>query len=171
MNSVVSAEEIFPTVNEKGEVTGQASRSICHNGSKLLHPVVHLYIFNSEGALYLQKRSAGKDIQPGKWDISVGGHIGLNESPEEALLREAREELNIQHFSYRKVWEHVYENPFEKQYAYCFVTVYDGVISPNPEELDGGCFRSIDEIRQSMNKGLFTVDFEMEFPMILEEMQ
>jgi isopentenyldiphosphate isomerase len=162
----MNVEEIFPLVNEKGEVIGLAPRRVCHNGSKLLHPVVHLYVFNSEGALYLQKRSAQKDIQPEKWDISAGGHINLNESPEEALLREAFEELNIRDFSSRKIWEHVYENPFEKQYAYSFVTVYDGVISPNPDELADGRFWSVDEINRSIGKGLFTVDFEMEFPAV-----
>ena len=57
-------EEIFPLVDEQGIVVGQASRSVCHDGSKLLHPVIHLHIFNSKGELYLQKRSATKDVQP-----------------------------------------------------------------------------------------------------------
>lgn len=39
----------------------------------LLHPVVHLHLFNSRGELYLQKRPEWKDIQPGRWDTAVGG--------------------------------------------------------------------------------------------------
>jgi isopentenyldiphosphate isomerase len=42
--------------------------------------VVHLHVFNSRGELYLQKRPEWKDIQPGKWDTAVGGHIDLGES-------------------------------------------------------------------------------------------
>ena len=61
-------EEWFPLVDEKGETIGKATRKECHNGSKMLHPVVHLHIFNKAGDLYLQKRSINKDIQPGKWD-------------------------------------------------------------------------------------------------------
>ncbi len=57
-------EEIFPLVDEDGNITGQAPRSVCHNGSKLLHPVIHLHIFNSKGQLFLQKRSPLKDVQP-----------------------------------------------------------------------------------------------------------
>lgn len=75
-------EEIFPLVDETGNIIGQAPRSVCHDGSKLLHPVIHLHIFNSEGDLYLQKRSATKDVQPDKWDSSVAGHIDLGEMPE-----------------------------------------------------------------------------------------
>ena len=68
-------------VNSEGKVTGKAPRSVCHDGkSFLLHPVVHLHIFNRSGKLYLQKRSMKKDTQPGKWDTSVGGHIGIGES-------------------------------------------------------------------------------------------
>ena len=87
--------EWFPLVNEAGETIGKASRAECHSGSKLLHPVVHLHIFNRAGELYLQKRSLNKDIQPGKWDTSVGGHVDYGENVEDALLREAREELGI----------------------------------------------------------------------------
>lgn len=62
--------EWFPLVNEEGETIGKATRKECHSGSKLLHPVIHLHIFNKDGDLYLQKRSMNKDIQPGKWDTA-----------------------------------------------------------------------------------------------------
>ena len=88
-------EEMFPIVDEEGNITGAATRKECHSGSKLLHPVVHLHVFNDKGELYLQKRPAWKDIQPNKWDTSVGGHIDLGESVEMALKREAQEELGI----------------------------------------------------------------------------
>ena len=87
--------ETFPLVDENGVVIGSATRGECHDGSKLLHPVVHLHVFNSKGELYLQKRPAWKDIQPGKWDTAVGGHIDYGETPEEALTREVREELDL----------------------------------------------------------------------------
>ena len=60
-------QEQFPIVDELGEVVGCATRGECHNGSRLLHPVVHLHVFNSKGEVYLQKRPEWKDIQPGKW--------------------------------------------------------------------------------------------------------
>ena len=39
-------EEMFPIVDEEGNITGAATRKECHSGSKLLHPVVHLHVFN-----------------------------------------------------------------------------------------------------------------------------
>ena len=41
-------EEMFPLVDELGNITGAASRGECHNGSKLLHPVVHLHVFKEK---------------------------------------------------------------------------------------------------------------------------
>ena len=68
--------ELLPLVTPDGKVTGSATRGECHGGSKLLHPVVHLHVFNSNGQLYLQLRPKWKDIQPGKWDTAVGGQMG-----------------------------------------------------------------------------------------------
>ena len=84
-------QEMFPLVNEQGNIIGAATRGECHNGSKLLHPVIHLHVFNSKGELYLQKRPEWKDIQPGKWDTSVGGHVDLGESVETGSARGIRD--------------------------------------------------------------------------------
>ena len=44
--------ELFPVVDEAGNVMGAATRAQCHGGGMLLHPVVHLHLFNSRGELY-----------------------------------------------------------------------------------------------------------------------
>ena len=85
-----NSEERFPLVDETGQVIGSATRGECHNGSKLLHPVVHLHVFNSKGDVYLQKRPEWKDIQPGTWDTSMDGNMTYGESPELARDRELR---------------------------------------------------------------------------------
>ena len=103
-------QEIFPIVDEEGKVIGSATRGECHSGSKLLHPVVHLHVFNSKGDIYLQRRPEWKDIQPGKWDTAVGGHIDYGETPEEALHREVREELGITDFQAEFVDKYVFES-------------------------------------------------------------
>ena len=156
-----NSEEMFPVVDELGNIIGAATRGECHNGSKLLHPVVHLHVYNSKGELYLQKRPEWKDIQPGKWDTAVGGHIDLGECVDDALRREVREELGITSFKPEFIARYVFESDREKELVNSYKTVYDGEIKPS-EELDGGKFWSIEEIRQNMGKGVFTPNFEKE---------
>lgn len=156
-------EEWFPIVNEEGETTGKATRRECHGGSKLLHPVVHLHIFNDAGELYLQKRAMSKDIQPGKWDTAVGGHVDYGERIEEALRREVREELGVTEFTPRFITRYVFESAIEKELVNTFRTVYNGDIHPDTVELEGGRFWTMDEIRENLGKGIFTPNFEQEF--------
>ena len=156
-------QEIFPIVDESGTVTGAATRGECHSGSRLLHPVVHLHVFDSKGAVYLQRRPDWKDIQPGKWDTAVGGHIDYGETPEEALRREVREELGITGFTPAFVDKYVFESKRERELVYVHRTTYDGEICPSPEELDGGRFWTMQEIREAMGKGVLTPNFESEF--------
>ncbi len=156
-------EEWFPLVNEAGETIGKATRKECHSGSKLLHPVVHLHIFNDAGDLYLQKRSMTKDIQPGKWDTAVGGHVDLGETVEEALRREVREELGITDFIPQLITRYIFESEIEKELVNSFRTIYNGAITPDPSELDGGRFWTATEIKDNLGKNIFTPNFEKEY--------
>ena len=156
-------KEQFPIVDEEGRVIGVATRGECHNGSKLLHPVVHLHVFNSRGEVYLQKRPEWKDIQPGKWDTSVGGHIDYGETPEQALVREVGEELGITDFVPERVGKYVFESRREKELVYVHRTTYDGPVRPSAEELDGGRFWTMDEIRAAIGQQILTPNFESEF--------
>lgn len=162
-------EEWFPLVNEDGETIGKATRKECHSGSKQLHPVIHLHIFNNAGELYLQKRSMTKDIQPGKWDTAVGGHIDYGETVEEALRREVREELGITDFTPQFMTRYIFESAIENELVNTFRTIYEGIITPDRDELDGGRFWSMEEIQTNLGKGIFTPNFESEYKRLFFE--
>jgi isopentenyl-diphosphate delta-isomerase type 1 len=156
-------EEIFPVIDKTGKVIGKATRSECHSGSKMLHPVIHLHIFNNNGELLLQKRSSNKDIQPGKWDTSVGGHVDFGETVEDALFREVREELGITDFVPDFLRSYVFESEIEKEMVYAYRTVYNGEFLFDKKEIDEVRFWSLEEIEQNLGRGVFTPNFENEF--------
>ena len=158
-----NSSELFPIVDADGNTLGSISRGEAHNGSRILHPVVHLHVFNSQNQLYLQKRPLWKDIQPGKWDTACGGHIAFGESPEEALKREVFEELGITGFVPTLLGKYVFDSKRERELVYVNKTLFDGPIHPSQDELDGGRFWSQEEIRDCIGKGILTPNFEQEF--------
>lgn len=160
--------ELFPIVDERGNVVDKATRGECHSGSMLLHPVVHLHVFNSQGDLYLQRRPDWKDIQPGRWDTAVGGHVDYGEAILDALKRETREELGIKGFCASPLTPYVFQSTRERELVNPFFVIYDGPITPS-EETDGGRFWTKEEIAEAMGKDVFTPNFEQEYTRLFTE--
>ena len=154
--------EFFPIVTPDGQVVGQASRVHCHDGSHLLHPVVHLHVFSPSGELYLQRRAMHKDLLPGFWDTAVGGHVMYGESIEQALLREVEEEIGITNFTPVHMETYRYDSSRESEIVHVYKAVYDGPFRWNDGEVMDGRFWSVAELRAAIGKGILTPNLEME---------
>ncbi len=160
---VDNEDEILPLVDESGKVIGRAVRAECHNGSKLLHPVIHLHVLNMNGGIYLQKRPETKLIQPGKWDTAVGGHIAFGEELKTAMQREAWEEIGLKDFSAQLLKSYVWESDVERELVYVFTTNdYQG-IHLHTNEVEEGRFWTRKQIDHNFGKGIFTPNFENEY--------
>lgn len=157
-----NANELLPLVDEAGRVIGSATRGECHGGSMLLHPVVHLHVFDTAGRLYLQHRPVWKDIQPDRWDTAVGGHVDWGETVDEALRREVREEIGLTAFTPQPVARYVFSSARERELVNVYKCVSDQPPRPS-NELDGGRFFTTDEIRSRLGTGFFTPNFEQEW--------
>ena len=157
------AEEYFTVVDEDDVVIGRATRSQCHTNTDLIHRVAHVLVFTSAGDLILQKRAEDKDIQPGKWDTSVGGHCDENEDYLAAAYREMEEELGITGVELTFTGSYIWRSPVETESVHTFTCTYDGDITHHPEEIDQVRAWSIEEIRSNLGTGLFTPNFEEEF--------
>ncbi|HGE71289.1 TPA: NUDIX domain-containing protein [Candidatus Poribacteria bacterium] len=154
--------EYFDIIDKSGNIIGKATRKECHSNTSLAHRVVHILVFNSKGELFLQKRSSDKDIQPGKWDTSVGGHLNLGECFDDAVYRELKEELGIE-AEVKHLYDYWMHSPVETEYVRTYMCIYDGEIKFDPVEIDDGRFWSIDEIEKNLGRGIFTPNFEQEF--------
>lgn len=58
------------------------------------------YIENNDCYLMLHRTKKKKDVNKDKW-IGVGGHVEGNETPQECLLREVKEETGLSLTSYK----------------------------------------------------------------------
>ena len=162
-NKKLIREEWVPLVDEQGKVIGQAPRSRVHNGSKLLHPVVHLQVLNKNGAILLQKRPMHKLIQPGKWDAAVGGHISAGETLEEALKKEAWEEIGLSDFSATLQQVYKWESEIETELVYLFTTHDFKNVGIQSDEVDELRFWTRKQLEHNLQKNIFTPNFEHEF--------
>ena len=162
--------EWFPVVEPSGLVVGRSTRQYCHSGAKPLHPVVHIHIIDRLAGIYLQKRFMRTDIQPGKWDTAVGGHIAYGEAVLEAVYREAYEELGLTDFNPIHIETYEFESPVEREMVNVFAAVGSYDLHPDQDEVDEGRWWPIEEIDKAIGKDVFTPNFESEFQMIRQQL-
>jgi isopentenyldiphosphate isomerase/intracellular septation protein A len=156
-------EEWLPLVDQQGRITGKAPRSIVHQNKEMLHPVVHMHVVNERKQVYLQKRTVTKTVEPGKWDVAVGGHVSIDENIEQALAREAMEELGLHAFKADLICQIVMKMEHESELVFLFTTMVKGTPVPNAAELEDGRFWNVSELRKKLGTGMFTPAFEIEF--------
>nr|WP_203544923.1 NUDIX domain-containing protein [Desulfovibrio sp. JC010] len=113
----------------------------------LRHRSVIILVYDSEGKLFLQKRSPQKKLYAGRWDISAGGHVQTGESSEKAALRELETDLGIRSSNLKLIEE--IEASSESGYE--FVTLYilekqNSIPDLNKEEAESGYFYSESEM-------------------------
>ncbi len=164
-------EELLEIVDKDGTPLGIATRSSIHGSPSLLHKVVHVLVFNSNGELLLQKRSMSKDIAPGKWDTSVGGHLSPAEEQSLAAHREMEEELGVDADDLIFLYSFIYSNTYESEFVYTYYCINDGPFLFNAEEIDAIRFWSLEEICSALGTGIFSGHFEAEFMKYLEFIQ
>lgn len=162
--------EWFPVVEQSGLVIGRSTRQYCHSGAKPLHPVIHIHIIDRMSRIYLQKRSIRKDIQPGKWDTAVGGHVAYGEAVLEAVYREASEELGLTDFNPIYIETYEFESSIEREMVNVFAAVGSYDLHPDLDEVDEGRWWPVEEIDTSIGQGIFTPNFESEFLMIRQQL-
>jgi len=159
--------EIYDVVDRNNRVTGRATRREIHD-KHLLHRSVHTLVFDAEGRLFLQKRSAQKDENPGLWDTSSAGHLDSGEGYPEAARRELMEELGIDERP-----RPVAKLPACRETAWEHVEVYacatDMPIRIDPGEIAEGRYFTLEEIERALAlaPGSFTPTFRLIFPFVL----
>ncbi len=160
--------EMFEIINDAGEVIGIAPRRCCHGNPALRHRTAHVVVMASDGRVLLQKRSPHKDIQPGKWDSAVGGHLQPGEDFHAAALREMAEEIgvNAEAGQLNVLFDMSICNQLESEVARVFAITCDGPFTAPADEIDELRFWSWPDINAANGTGVFTPNLENELALL-----
>ena len=86
--------ELLDVLDADGHPTGERKpRGDVHRDGDW-HRTVHVWVARSDSHVLVQRRAEGKRIEPGKLDVSVGGHLVAGELDID-VVREVEEELGL----------------------------------------------------------------------------
>lgn len=144
--------EVFDLIDKNDQVIGQATRGECHRDKSLIHRCIGVFIFNEQGELYLQKRSMTKDLHPGVWALSVGGHPKKGQTYEKGAKEEMKEELGIE-APFEKIGKYCYQGETETEMFVVYKATHNGPFKLNPEEIEKGKFFDLDDLSRKVKLG------------------
>ena len=150
-------DEIVTIVDDNNNVVGALPRREMRH-QRLPHRSTYVLVFNSQGDLYVQKRTQTKDVFPGYYDPMTGGVVLAGESYEAGALRELEEEMGIRHAPLTWLFNFYYADAHTRVWGGVFSCVYDGPIVLQEEEVESGAFARITDILRRAQTEPFTPD-------------
>lgn len=152
-----AADEIVVIVDEHNHVVGAAPRREMR-AKCLPHRSTYILVFNSQGQLYVQKRTMTKDVFPGYYDPAAGGVVLAGESYEEGASRELAEEMGIHDVPLSHLFTFYFADEHTRVWGGVYTCVYDGEVVLQPEEVESGEFVAPAEILRRAETALYTPD-------------
>ena len=173
--SVSSPTESLILVNDNDEEIGIHPKAACHEGEGLLHRAFSVFLFNRDGELLLQQRSALKPLWPLFWSNSCCSHPRLGEAMDEAVQRRMGQELGLQ-TPVSFVYKFEYQARFGtlgSEHELCWVYIGQTSKKPtiNTTEIDEWRWISAMDLDAELaaSQDCFTPWFKMEWQRLREE--
>jgi isopentenyl-diphosphate delta-isomerase len=156
-------------VDENDEQIGTMGKIEVHQKA-LLHRAFSVFVFNEKGEILLHRRANKKYHSGGLWTNTCCSHPKPGEETLWAAENRLQEEMGF-NTTLKKAFDFIYKAPFdngltEYEFDHVFVGTYDGVIIPNAEEVSDYCYKSVEEIKNSLESHpqKYTEWFKIAFP-------
>ncbi|HTC00175.1 MAG TPA: isopentenyl-diphosphate Delta-isomerase [Ferruginibacter sp.] len=156
-------------VNEKDEAIGTMEKMEAHEKA-LLHRAFSIFIFNKKGEMLLQKRADKKYHSAGLWTNACCSHPQPDEDILQSATKRLQEEMGFETMI-TKAFDFIYKASFdngltEHEFDHVFIGSYDGDIQPNADEVSDYCFKSMEDLKESIdaNSKNYTEWFKIAFP-------
>ena len=160
-------------VDENDEQIGTMGKMEVHQKA-LLHRAFSIFIFNDKGEILLQKRANKKYHSGGLWTNACCSHPRPGEETLAAAGNRLQEEMGF-NAVLKKTFEFIYKAPFdngltEYEFDHVFIGTYNGDIIPNADEVSDYCYKSVAEIKNSIQSHpqKYTEWFKIAFPKMEE---
>ena len=134
------SEEQIILVDSEDRQTGLAPKLEAHRKG-LRHRAISVCVLDRAGRMLLQRRATGKYHSGGLWTNACCTHPRVGETVEAAAGRRLKEELGVDSplkFVLRTHYRaDVGNGLIEDEVVHLFVGVYEGAVTPDPEEVSG----------------------------------
>jgi len=147
------SNEYLWAIDSKGRVIGRCSRIKCHKQGTI-HRAVHVIVLDTRHRIFVKRRSQSKDMFPGQWETSVGGHIRYGDTAKETAARELEEELRIIE-PVRYLGRFAYRGKEEKENITFFYVVTKKEPKLNRLEATRGEFLTINQLERCLSRRTF----------------
>jgi len=126
-------------VDEQDREIGYRHKRECHSGHGILHRAFSIFLFDGQGRVLLQQRSAVKPLWPLYWSNSCCSHPRRGESLDQATRRRLREELNLDselEYLYKFIYQADYGDiGAEHELCHVYIGAASGQIEVHPDEI------------------------------------
>ena len=160
---MIDEDERVVLVDSAGNDIGTAPKLQAHiDGRK--HRAISVLIMNRERQLLLQQRHRGKYHSGGLWTNACCSHPRPGEEPMTAAVRRLQDEMGFSTLL-RPLFLVEYRAQvgalIEDEYVHVFGGVYNGVLAPDPLEVDDARWISLADLEADMaaNPGSYTAWF------------
>jgi isopentenyldiphosphate isomerase len=142
--------ELLDVVNDDDRPQFRASRDRVHREYHI-HRSVMFFVFDAEGRVFVNQRSAAKEIYPGYWSIAFGGHVLAGESYDGAVEREIREETGL---TARPFFITAFKKRTadERENVRVYGVPADRDLALFPDEIEQGQFATLAEINEMLGR-------------------
>ena len=168
------SEELI-LVDEEDNAIGTLGKARCHDGDGVLHRAFSVFLFDADGSLLLQRRSASKRLWPLYWSNSCCSHPRSGESMRDATVRRVRQELGVDvelEFVYKFIYHVAFaDQGSEREFCSVFLGRLHGPVLPNGNEVAEVRYATAAELSAVLASAAdsYTPWFKMEWQRLNEE--
>jgi len=150
-------DEWIDIVDEDDRVHGRVTRRAMRERN-LLHRCVAILCRNSQGQIYVHRRTEQKDLFPDMFDAFVGGVVSAGEHYDHAAQREIGEELGIVGPLPEPLFRYRFEGPDTRSHTAVYRVTWDGEIRHQASEVAWGNYMTVAEILEKSATWRFVPD-------------